>query len=611
MKAVNMKSLVTLFQQVLTDCGDFCSANTSHDIKTVMTRFENEGFDFFTRTLPKLGSGLERALDLGYSTPDLYPSFKCRQNLPVLLGGFFELIFDRASGILLDEPSIESIRSIRQISLLMKKIELECGVQRTNAAFRQFVQSDIEVGEWEKNVDLELLMEFRRLALVIYSDVFSKVNARTRNFDLTPAHGPGKTAEKLNANAKYTFPMWTDRLETVAPYWRYADFYGYSTEKYSRIDFRSPEQELPVRVVDVPKTLEAPRIIAIEPVCMQYMQQAVFRAFRVELDQTYLVNFIGVESQEPNQLLALSGSLNGDVATLDLSEASDRVSNLLVTILFEDFPDLHDLVQASRSLRADVPSVGVVTLHRFASMGSALCFPVESMVFFTIVMMGIQKAQDIHFTKPHQVSEWLGQVRVYGDDICVPVDAVPYVVDMLEAFGLRVNNNKSFWTGKFRESCGKEYYSGEDVTLCRVRRPLPSSRKDVDEIISAVEFRNHAYKRGLWKTARWLDEFISNIIPFPAVAESSTLLGRYSFLGVDEDRMCPKLFRPKVKGAKVRYVYKEIPIVDEPALLKCLGFRQVVDRDIDYEPKFQNADHLIRAGRPDASYINIGSGYSA
>jgi hypothetical protein len=608
MNGGNMKSLVTLFQQVLTDCGGFCSTDTIYDNKTVVDRFEDEGFEFFTRTLPKLGSGLERALDLGLATPNLFPNFRCRKNLPVFLGGFFELIFDRATGVLLNEPSIEAIRSLRQLTLMFKKVELDCGEERTKAAYHQFVQSDLEVKEWEDSASEELLMEFRRVANVLFSEVLSNVNRKVATFDLAPAHGPGATADRLVANAKFNHPTWTDRLEHVAPYWRYADFYGYSTQKYSMVDFRSPEQELPVRVIDVPKTVETPRIIAVEPTCMQFMQQGVAREIRDQVDDCFLVDLLGTGSQEPNQLLALVGSREGTEATLDLSEASDRVSNLLVRELFGAYPDLSDLVQASRSLRADVPGYGIHALSRFASMGSALCFPVETMVFLTVVFLGIQDAENIRFTRVSQFKEYLGRVRVYGDDIIVPVDVVPSVVMSLEAFGLKVNNHKSFWTGKFRESCGKEYYDGEDVTLCRVRRVLPSSRKDVNEVISAVEFRNHAYKRGLWNTARWMDEFLSGIIPMPAVTETSTVLGRFSFLGFDSDKLCPKLQRPMVKGAVVKYRKRSSPISDEAALMKCLGYRKQVEL-IDYAPVYQDHDHLRFAGRPDASNIYIRLGY--
>jgi hypothetical protein len=615
MKATSMKSLVTLFEDVLADASMSCSTNTTLDIVTVQSRFENEGFEFFTRILPKMGAGLERALDLSKASPDLFPGFRCRQNTPVFLGGFFDLIFDRTSGFLLDDPNVEAIRSVRQLTLMFKKIELDCGKARTQLAYDAFVQSNLDVKVWEDGVSYELVSEFQRVANMVFSDALSKVNTKVRDFDLAPAHGPGATAEKLMANAKYTFPSWTDRLETVAPYWRYASFRGYSSEVYGGLDMRTPERELPVRVVHVPKTAETPRIIAVEPSCMQFMQQGVARAIRDVVDHSFLVNLIGQESQESNQLLALAGSRDGNLATLDLSEASDRVSNLLVLALFDAYPDLNDLVQASRSTRADVLGHGVLPVFRFASMGSALCFPVETMVFLIVVLLGIQDAWNVRFTRPEQVEALVGWVRLYGDDIIVPVDVVPSVIKYLELFGLKVNNHKSFWSGKFRESCGKEYFDGEDVTICRVRRVLPNCRKDVDELVSAVEFRNHLYKRGWWKAARRMDSLLEGIIPFPAVAETSSALGRYSFLGFDQGRMCSKLHRPQVRAAVVKYLRtRSFQIDGDAALMKCLGYRREISWEgfspLTYDLPFLEADHLRFAGRPDASSVYIRWAYS-
>ena len=604
-----MKSLVNLFQRILTDCGVLCSADTSHDIKTVMTRFGHEGFEFFTRTLPKMGSGLERALDSSKANPDLFPGFRCRQETPILFGDLFDLVFDRATGILLDDPSIDAIFCLRQLTLFYKKIEVDCGTERTAMAFSAFVQSNTDVRNWEDEADVELFDEFMRLARLVFSEPLYVVDRLVRNFELAPAHGSGATADRLLGNKKFEMPMWTDRLESVAPYWRYAAWSGYSTTSYARVDFRGPERELPVKVVHVPKTVETPRIIAEEPTCMQFVQQGIFRALRYEMDQTYLVDLIGTRSQEPNQLLAREGSLFGDLATLDLSEASDRVSNLLVQALFDRFPDLSDAVQACRSRRADVPGHGVIPLARFASMGSALTFPVESMVFLIITLLGMEDALGVRFSKTSEIIGLIGRVRIYGDDIIVPVEAVPSVVNFLEAYGLRVNHHKSFWTGKFRESCGMEYFDGVDVTICRARRVLPERRKDVKELISAVELRNHLYMRGLWTSARWMDDYLTKIIPLPILAETSPALGRRSFLRSEGNRQCPKLQRPQIKAAYVRYTTRRSEIEGEAALMKCLGYRDPVSLE-DYEPRYANGDHLRFAGRPDASDIYIGWQYT-
>jgi len=86
-------------------------------------------------------------------------------------------------------------------------------------------------------------------------------------------------------------------------------------------------------------------------------------------------------------------------------------------------------------------------------MGSALTFPLEAMIFLGIVVLAASKVRHVSVTMEF-VRSLHGSVRVYGDDIIVPVDIAEGAVELLEVFGLRVNRSKSFWTGKFRESCG-------------------------------------------------------------------------------------------------------------------------------------------------------------
>jgi len=216
---------------------------------------------------------------------------------------------------------------------------------------------------------------------------------------------------------------------------------------------------------------------------------------------------LDTRDQTPNQRLAREGSLTGALATLDLSEASDRVSNQLVRTMLEDYPHLHWAVDASRSRKADVPGHGVIRLAKFASMGSALCFPFEAMVFLTLIFLGIERESSTLLTR-RKLERYVGKVRVYGDDIICPVDSVDSVVSVLTLFGAKVNTGKSFWTGRFRESCGKEYYAGEDISIVRVRREFPTSPKDAARVMSIISLRNQFYKTGLWATVNcWMKRF--------------------------------------------------------------------------------------------------------
>jgi hypothetical protein len=81
---------------------------------------------------------------------------------------------------------------------------------------------------------------------------------------------------------------------------------------------------------------------------MQYMQQGLMEVFVESIEghdkHSWIVGFL---DQQPNQLLAQEGSLTGKLATLDLSEASDRVSNQLVIEMLDRHTLTREAVQAA------------------------------------------------------------------------------------------------------------------------------------------------------------------------------------------------------------------------------------------------------------------------
>jgi len=416
---------------------------------------------------------------------------------------------------------------------------------------------------------------------------------------LVPKHGPGATADRLRGNAKFTLSEWTWRLESGG--FPSVDFLMPNQKYWHRlthVEFAEPGNERPSRVVAVPKTLKTPRIIAIEPACMQYTQQAVAEPLVELLESDPLSgSIVGFTRQEPNQLLAKLGSIDGSLATLDLSEASDRVSNQLVKHMLQGFTHLLDAVQACRSLRADVPGYGYTPLTKFASMGSALCFPVEAMVFATVVFVGIESARE-HRLSRKDLKEFVGTVRIYGDDIIVPVEYAESVSSALELYGFKVNPHKSFWNGNFRESCGKEYFDGHDVSIVKVRQKLPKSRRDVVELISAVSLRNQLYWAGCDRAVRRLDDRIGGILKYyPYVSQDSPLLGRETAEdSLTVDSWNSRLQVPTARGWKVDSKLPLSEISEEFALLKYFLKRSV-------EPYAR--EHLERSGRPRAVRIKL------
>lgn len=645
-----MKSLTSLWSCVAEETATRCCTSATLDVNYVKSRVEHEGLSFLGITLASYGKAIEKWLDRGIVEPSDAPAFKRaggRSSLPAFLQGYLARVFDPSSGILLDHPDIEAIYAIRQLTLMFSKIALPRVAQsdgtyqvvtpeREKRAMLEYVQCEKDVKFSDSILDVDYMSRFERMSEVLFGEMFDWMEMNLSFGNLVPKHGPGAVADRLSANAKFDQRSWTTRLQRVFPFEDYAvtnahvsvnvrapRCYGESAAMHCyqssaqpiAVDVLEPGAEVPVRVITVPKTLKSPRIIAIEPTCMQYMQQALFGLFRDGFERfDPLSSMIGIDDQEPNRQLAREGSLSGHLATLDLSEASDRVSNQHVIGLFAKRPLLLEAVQATRSTKADVPGHGVLRLAKFASMGSALCFPIEAMVFLTTVFCGIEQEHITPLTST-AVKAYRRSVRIFGDDIIVPADYVLSVVDWLGLFGHRVNVSKSFWTGRYRESCGKEYYEGQDVSIVKVRAVLPTRRQDAAGVISAVSLRNQLYWAGLWKAAGWMDDYLGAVLKhFPNVAPTSPALGRESVLGYQFQTLDPHTHSPLVKGYYVSAEPPEDVLEGDGAMMKCL-LRNTERRyglltDKPSKPRFGDAnvdaEHLRRTGRPEHVNIKLG-----
>jgi len=622
---------MSLWSQVAEESAAYCRTSATSDINTVRRRVEGEGLSFLTITLPDLGKSFERWLDEGRVGINSSFRRKRRGRLPLFLGGFFSRVFDTESGALFDDPDIEAILAIRQLTLMFGKLSLPCTPARVASAMSEYVECEKEVRMSDSKITEEDFRDFERVSAMLFQSAFTRIDREIYYDRVIPKHGPGAVADRLSSNGKYRLRTWTDRLEGVFPASKYLIPNIHFRDELDQVNFLEPGSEMPVRVIAVPKTLKTPRIIAVEPACMQYTQQGILRLILESFSRDELLDrIIGFDDQGPNQVMARQGSLDGETATLDLSEASDRVSNELVRRMTSRWPWFSKALDATRSRRADVEGHGIISLAKYASMGSATCFPIEAMVFTTLIFLGIERSLNVTLTRK-DIEELSGSVRVYGDDLIVPVDHVRSVVYTLEAFGSRVGAAKSFWTGKFRESCGKEYFNGNDVSIVRCRQALPSTTADATGVISAVALRNLFYEHGYWRTARWLDKKLGKILQYyPIVSPDSPVLGRVSFLGYETQRMHPSLHSPLVRGYVTQAKAPSDKLEDTGALLKCLlklesedpkgVFESYLELDscpqtgvgsnrtlpTGLPPGGQDEKHLERSGRPQRVSIKSG-----
>lgn len=621
-----MKSLLLLWNHLAEESARWVGASAARDCKTVALRSKHEGLSFLTITLPTFGKDLEKGLDQGYVDSNLFTGFAWKGGLPRFLSGFLRHVFDRDSGVLLDAPCKTSIRAIRQLTLMFAKIDLPCSDAREIAAYEGYIQCEKEMKVLDSGWDSSKLEEFHQMSQLLFCSFFAQVDRKVYEGNFVTKHGPGSTADGLRGNAKYTLRSWPRRLESYFPSW---EVLSYSWQDYQDIDVHllEPETEMPVEVITVPKTQKTPRIIAMEPTAMQYAQQGILALLREGIEGDYhLRSFLGIESQLPNQQMAHEGSYLMNLATLDLSEASDRVSNQLVKTMFRRVPHLHEAIDSSRSRKAIVPRAGVLRLSKFASMGSALCFPIQAMVFLTIIFLAIQKELRTPLSQ-RKIRSFVGKVRVFGDDIIVPVEYAPSVATLLEDFGLRVNVHKSFWNGKFRESCGRDYYDGTDVSIVRVRRLFTSQRQNAPEAISMVSLRNQLYLAGYFDTVEWLDGRLSKMLShFPIVEPSSQVLGRIDPYGITAMRISPEEQHGQPEGWSYSSLSKRrlaphspthVPLVKGYVIKDRSPINAIDGRDAlmkwflskqgeGLTPPNPDRDHLTRSGRPQSVKLKLG-----
>lgn len=498
-----MKELQLTLHHLIHDGADMCSTEVQfRDLETIKSRSLHEGLSFLTISLPGFLDDFMSSIEEGLVTSARFIGWKKRGCLPAFLQGFTKLVFCTKTGRILDNANPIAVKVIRQVCNTSKKVLLNCADHRLRSAFDDYLSIDDEIGSVASEIPADLFADFKLASRMIWGQVFGK---EINHEKFIPHHGPGSTQERILGNKKYvagTF-TWPKRLsEYFDPYQCLYSSEESAYEDNVDIPIIPVTQELPVRVISVPKTLKGPRIIALEPIAMQMAQQSV-KDYVVDVLEKHPLTkgHINFSDQKVNQELALKHSKLRKYATIDLSAASDRVNKDMVWHMLSVNPLLRNLVFSTRSSCALVGDK-LVYLNKFASMGSALCFPIEAMYFTTVLILASLKhsGQDLSC---RSLSKAMAEIYVYGDDIIIPCRMVEAAFTYLEIFGLKVSKTKSFYKGRFRESCGMDAFDGVDVTPIYVRKTMPRSRSKAGAIISNVETSNQLMDKGYERTANY------------------------------------------------------------------------------------------------------------
>ncbi len=530
-----MKRPTMLVEAILRQAEMDLDLSVERDVATMRRRCKHEGLSFLTITLPLLSDSLERGLEAGrFSCPT---NFSSHGSLPRFLGGFFKRVFT-LDGTLRTDSCPDAVFFIRQVCRFFKKLKLECSDSRNREAIQHFVDVEGDLRAMTSQVERkdEIL---DKISGIIWSQVFPEIDP----INLICHHGPGATAEHYALNERQQIRYWNQRSEHTFP----SDLHCYpnfglaaqasgiweSSSEPQSLNYLELKEEIPVRVVFVPKTQTSPRVIAIEPSHVQFKQQSVKDYVYWMLESHALTKHsIRFARQDVNQKLAYSSSIDRRLATLDLKDASDRVHLHLVQRIFKT-SGLLPFLEDARSLHATLPDGRNMVLFKYASMGSALCFPVEAMVFYTLIQSAMHQLDGIR-PSSSSIKKFSSMIDVYGDDIIVPVDYADVVVRYLESYALKVNVNKSFRFSHFRESCGADYYKGIPVNPVYAREyPHDNSQHwEPNTVMSWVATADLFYIRGMWVVAQEIRDMVCRVVrrTIPKTRELGSGLAFFSFL---------------------------------------------------------------------------------
>lgn len=451
------------------------------DWVTIKERIASEGESFVTKTLPALGKAFDLALQ-GRTPLDTRAFKKVRgTRYPVFLQVLFKRVFDH-NGMIREDPCTITIRLLRQILLWCKKIEKGYSDESLRKAVVDLVSVDASLHHPDENLDDELLSIARGVIDSIFKGFTFEIDK------LLPKHGPGSVAGARNsAVEKREFKTAYARLERV---FRPIPFFF--SLRDAALDYRVITRRVRrkfgiSKIAFVNKDSGGPRVIGLEPSEYMWIQQAL---------KTLLYEHIEGHKITKGQINFTDQSINRRLTvmwerfvTLDMSKASDRVSLALVRSLFRNQIRLLAWLEACRTPATELPDGTILQYRKFAPMGSAVCFPIEAIVFYALVVGSLVR-------QGMPISLALRNTFVYGDDIIIPHGFFEELNEALERYHLRFNADKCCLYGKFRESCGSDMYDSVDVTPVRMKRVYAMNGSESIPIVPLVRHVNHLYEKG-------------------------------------------------------------------------------------------------------------------
>lgn len=317
-------------------------------------------------------------------------------------------------------------------------------------------------------------------------------------------HGPGATFDGSTGSEKWDFVQkfgLDDRAYGLYPF--------ASGRSY---DLSEPS-ELTSRLCVVPKDFRSHRLICIEPKEAMFHQQGLLQVLN-DLVSRHFLTRRSIDFTSQTRSMYMSRDMRN--STIDLSDASDRVSLQLCRLLLPR--EVFALLTRYRSRHIELPNGEQVPEYEtMFTMGNALCFPIETIVFWSIALATMldcegQIVQD--YPELHQLASLIKRyrLRVFGDDIIIPTRHYDPVRCALISSGFQVNTAKSCCSTLVREACGSWWFMGTDVRITRFHYSEVGSLR---EWISLIESAKELYRNGFHLASRSILDELAKVHTVP------------------------------------------------------------------------------------------------
>lgn len=466
-------------------------------LRYVLHRLHAEGVTFLTKTLPMLAKAVLRSLELGFFERPTHFAWKSASLRYFTV--WLNRIFDH-KGQVLQDVCPYALKSIRQFCEYFYKLSIPFNKKDEEKAEDKMRLVEEEISQ--EKLDYAFLERVRKNFHTMYPKI-----ANATPPDVFSASRPRFTSGAFSGSSKLRTPQHLFKAQPDSDIGTcdsaHAAFSGFFRAYPScRTAIKLIKEQRVSEALFVPKDSRGPRNISKEPLLLLKAQMSYFDwlSSRLEFDSNFRINF---KNQERNRELARKSSIDKGFATLDLKEASDRVSFNVVSTVFRHCPAIRWFLQNCRSTHTKLPVSGeIIPLRKLSGMGSGLTFPTMALLIQLSILTSVRDATNL------SLNEIRGRVYVYGDDVICPNNWVSHAVNGLQAAGLKVNTEKSFTRSHFRESCGGDYYNGVDVSPVRLK--LSNSGIKIKRISDLKVSMYLSQDAGLLQLERHCRELVKN-----------------------------------------------------------------------------------------------------